>query len=74
MPNCSGKNVRKKSGGGGDFFVSHYILNDVTNAVGEEDSISINWMFLYKGEAKRCQCGNWFKLVELDTSKHGGQH
>lgn len=40
----------------------------------EEDSVSINWMFLYKGEPKRCQCGNWFKLVELDPSKYGPQH
>jgi len=48
-------------------------LNDVVDVAGEEDSVSINWMFLYKGEAKRCQCGNWFKLVELDTSKQGGQ-
>jgi len=41
----------------------------------EEDSISIHWMFLFKGEPKRCHCGNWYKLVELDTSKfgvHGG--
>ena len=38
---------------------------------GEEDSIAIKWMFLYKGEPKRCACGNWFKLVELDTSKFG---
>jgi len=45
----------------------------VNGVAGEEDSVSINWMFLYKGEPKRCQCGNWFKLVELDTSKHGGQ-
>jgi len=37
----------------------------------EEDSISIHWMFLFKGEAKRCHCGNWYKLVELDTSKFG---
>jgi len=45
----------------------------VNDAAGEEDSVSINWMFLYKGEAKRCQCGNWFKLVELDASKQGAQ-
>ena len=44
---------------------------------GEEDAISINWMFLFKGEPKRCHCGNWYKLVELDTSKfgvHAGGH
>jgi len=49
----------------------------------EEDSISIHWMFLFKGEQKRCHCGNWYKLVELDTTKfgvqaspggHGGHH
>jgi len=40
-------------------------------SVCEEDSISIHWMFLFKGEPKRCHCGNWYKLVELDTSKFG---
>lgn len=38
---------------------------------GEEDAISINWMFIYKGEPKRCHCGTWYKLVDLDTSKFG---
>lgn len=28
----------------------------------EEDSQSIVWMWLKKGEAKRCQCGFWFQL------------
>jgi len=37
----------------------------------EEDAISINWMFIFKGEPKRCHCGNWYKLVDLDTSKFG---
>ncbi|XP_022657802.1 cytochrome c oxidase subunit 5B, mitochondrial-like [Varroa jacobsoni] len=30
----------------------------------EEDSASINYMWLHKGEPKRCECGYWFKLVE----------
>jgi cytochrome c oxidase subunit 5b len=66
-------NVRQRSKG---------TLNDPTlipslydkrlvGCVCEEDSIAIQWMFLNKGEPKRCACGNWFKLVELDTSKFG---
>ena len=51
-----------------------FLKRCIANVTGEEDSVSINWMFLYKGEPKRCQCGNWFKLVELDPSKYGGQH
>jgi cytochrome c oxidase subunit 5b len=43
----------------------------LVGCVCEEDAISIQWMFLHKGEPKRCACGNWFKLVELDTSKFG---
>jgi cytochrome c oxidase subunit 5b len=43
----------------------------LVGCVCEEDAISIQWMFLNKGEPKRCACGNWFKLVELDTSKFG---
>ena len=34
---------------------------------GEEDAVSINWMYLYKGEPRRCQCGYWFKLTELEV-------
>jgi len=45
----------------------------LVGCVCEEDSISINWMFLFKGEPKRCHCGNWYKLVELDTGKFGVQ-
>lgn len=29
----------------------------------EEDSTCINWMWLHKGEPKRCECGHWFNLV-----------
>lgn len=29
----------------------------------EEGSCHINFMWLHKGEAKRCECGHWFSLV-----------
>ena len=35
---------------------------------GEEDSTSINWMVLKKGEAIRCACGNVFQLVSGKTN------
>ncbi|CAL1540339.1 unnamed protein product [Lymnaea stagnalis] len=30
----------------------------------EEDALTINWMYVHKGEPKRCECGYWFKLVD----------
>ncbi|XP_074654128.1 cytochrome c oxidase subunit 5B, mitochondrial-like [Tubulanus polymorphus] len=33
----------------------------------EEDATCINWMHLYKGEPKRCECGHWFQLSELKS-------
>jgi len=30
----------------------------------EEDSTCINYMWLHKGESKRCECGHWFKLID----------
>ncbi|XP_023015501.1 cytochrome c oxidase subunit 5B, mitochondrial [Leptinotarsa decemlineata] len=29
----------------------------------EEDATCITWMWLHKGEPKRCECGHWFNLV-----------
>ncbi|KAH9489631.1 Cytochrome c oxidase subunit 5B [Bulinus truncatus] len=31
----------------------------------EEDALTINWMYVHKGEPKRCGCGYWFRLEEL---------
>jgi len=30
----------------------------------EEDATSINWMYVHKGDPKRCECGYWFKAVD----------
>lgn len=30
----------------------------------EEDSQSVSWLWLYRGEPRRCKCGYWFKLVD----------
>ncbi|XP_050737924.1 cytochrome c oxidase subunit 5B, mitochondrial-like [Eriocheir sinensis] len=30
----------------------------------EEDATCINWMWLEKGETKRCECGYWFQLAD----------
>jgi len=29
----------------------------------DEESVIINYMWLHKGQPKRCGCGHWFKLV-----------
>ena len=38
----------------------------VIGCVCEEDSYAITWMWLFKGEPKRCQCGHWFKLEHYE--------
>lgn len=35
----------------------------IVGCICEEDSTFISWMWLYKGQAKRCECGHWFSLV-----------
>ncbi|GAB6029028.1 Cytochrome c oxidase subunit 5B [Chamberlinius hualienensis] len=31
----------------------------------EEDATYINWMWLHKGDSKRCECGHYFKLTDF---------
>ncbi|XP_050299102.1 cytochrome c oxidase subunit 5B, mitochondrial-like [Anthonomus grandis grandis] len=35
----------------------------IIGCICEEASVSIVWMWLHKGEPKRCECGYWFNLV-----------
>ncbi|XP_043286463.1 cytochrome c oxidase subunit 5B, mitochondrial-like [Venturia canescens] len=30
----------------------------------EEDATSITWMWLHSGCPRRCECGQWFKLIK----------
>jgi len=32
----------------------------------EEDATSINWMYVHKGDPKRCECGYWFKCEDAE--------
>uniref|UniRef100_A0A182VTH1 DUF4706 domain-containing protein n=1 Tax=Anopheles minimus TaxID=112268 RepID=A0A182VTH1_9DIPT len=36
----------------------------LVGCVCEEDQTYVQWMWLYQGQPKRCECGHWFKLVE----------
>ncbi|KAI3381882.1 hypothetical protein SNEBB_010181 [Seison nebaliae] len=40
----------------------------------EEDATTIVWMWIYDGEAQRCRCGHWFKLVEYQFPKELDQY
>merc|ERR1711912_25660 len=43
----------------------------LVGCVCEEDSVSFKWMELYKGEQRRCGCGYWFKLIDLQHEDYG---
>lgn len=38
----------------------------IVGCVCEEDTHRIEYMFIGKGETKRCECGHWFKCVERE--------
>ncbi|KAI8432558.1 hypothetical protein MSG28_013553 [Choristoneura fumiferana] len=31
---------------------------------GEEHSTAISWLWIHKGQPRRCECGHWYKLIE----------
>ncbi|KAK5643687.1 hypothetical protein RI129_007532 [Pyrocoelia pectoralis] len=35
----------------------------IIGCICHEKSSSVNYMWLYRGHPKRCECGHWFKLV-----------
>lgn len=35
----------------------------IVGCICEEDATSVNWMWLHKGQPRRCDCGHWFSLV-----------
>ncbi|KAJ8688497.1 hypothetical protein QAD02_024292 [Eretmocerus hayati] len=44
--------------------VGSYFNSRLIGCICEEDQCHINWMWLHKGQPRRCECGHWFKLVE----------
>ncbi|GJQ80745.1 hypothetical protein Trydic_g9337 [Trypoxylus dichotomus] len=36
----------------------------IVGCICEEDATSVNWMWLHKGQPRRCDCGHWFSLVQ----------
>ena len=36
----------------------------LVGCVCEEDATTINWMWVHKGDPKRCECGYWFKAID----------
>ncbi|XP_065169121.1 cytochrome c oxidase subunit 5B, mitochondrial-like [Atheta coriaria] len=39
----------------------------LVGCVCEEDATSVTWMWLHKGQPRRCECGHWFSLVHKDA-------
>ena len=38
---------------------------------GEDDALHLKFMRLPKGQPKRCLCGYWFKLVDVEYKDYG---
>ncbi|XP_011499702.1 PREDICTED: cytochrome c oxidase subunit 5B, mitochondrial-like [Ceratosolen solmsi marchali] len=45
----------------GSFFESRLV-----GCICNDEEFDINWMWLHKGEPRRCECGHWFKLIERE--------
>merc|ERR1711872_945657 len=44
--------------------VPSFYAKRLVGCICEEDATAINWMWLERGETKRCECGYWFQLTE----------
>ena len=44
--------------------VPSFYQDRIVGCICEEDATCVNWMWLSKGEVKRCECGYFFKLVD----------
>jgi len=44
--------------------------NRIIGCICEEDALAVNWMYLYKGETKRCECGHWFRIMPVESAKY----
>jgi len=66
-------NVKKRAKGTKDepTLIPSMYDKRLVGCICEEDSIAIQWMYLHKGEQKRCGCGYWFKMVELQHVDYG---
>jgi len=66
-------NVRKRARGTKDepTIVPTMYDRRLIGCVCEEDSVTIQWMYLHKGEEKRCGCGYWFKCIDLPYQDYG---
>ncbi|KAL8588996.1 hypothetical protein ACOMHN_047977 [Nucella lapillus] len=60
-------NVKKRAKGTVDepTLIPSLYEKRLVGCICEEDAVSINWLHLHKGEPRRCECGFWFKLVDL---------
>ncbi|XP_068212784.1 cytochrome c oxidase subunit 5B, mitochondrial-like [Palaemon carinicauda] len=59
------KVYKRVSGGAGNpTIVPSYYGRRLVGCICEEDATCINWMWLEKGETKRCECGYFFQLTD----------
>merc|ERR1711872_883515 len=66
-------NIKKRAEGTFDKpnLIPSFYDKRLVGCVCEEDATCINWMQLHQGEPKRCECGYWFKLVEIKPEDYG---
>ncbi|RXG69319.1 cytochrome c oxidase subunit 5B, mitochondrial [Armadillidium vulgare] len=44
--------------------IPSFYQSRIVGCICQEDATTINWMWLTKGEPKRCECGYFFKLED----------
>lgn len=60
------KEMREKNSKDNPFIIKAFEPKRLIGCICEPDATVICWMWVHKGDPRRCECGYWIKVVDAD--------